>query len=335
MTKLVSLFLLVPIILVLFHFVDVNDYYYNSNNQYDTGGLQSEKLRKLKTLIEHMLDVEYNNEQYKEGRVLFKMKLNSFGEVPAAEFANRINGYRKFTNTIKGLYKSQLFFRRASNVMVPTSTDWRSKRAVTAVKDQGHCGSCWAFSAVGALESQMFIRTGQLVSLSEQNLIDCSSDYGNKGCSGGFMEAAYQYIIDNGGINTEKSYKYEARDGKCRYKKLKDEANMRDYIAIHEGNETQLMEAVATVGPIAAAMHASLTSFQFYSEGVYYDPNCNSRRLDHGVLVIGYGTTEDGIDYWLVKNSYGQEWGENGYFKLIRNKNNHCGIASAASFPVV
>ncbi|NWU00731.1 CATS protein, partial [Urocynchramus pylzowi] len=216
---------------------------------------------------------------------------------------------------------------------VPEALDWRDKGCVTEVKNQGACGSCWAFSAVGALEAQVKLKTGNLVSLSAQNLVDCSGMYGNKGCAGGFMTEAFQYIIDNGGIESEESYPYTAQNGTCHYNASARAASCSRFLELPEGDEAALRDAVATVGPVAVAIDATRPGFFLYRSGVFDDPQC-SQEVNHGVLVVGYGSLEN-KEYWLVKNSWGVHFGDAGYIRMARNASNLCGIASYASYPLI
>ncbi|XP_043938831.1 procathepsin L-like isoform X1 [Protopterus annectens] len=218
--------------------------------------------------------------------------------------------------------------------LVPSSIDWRNEGYVTPVKDQRECGSCWAFSATGSLEGQHFRYTGELLSLSEQQLVDCSSDFGNDGCDGGLMDYAYEYIAANKGINTEESYPYEARNGRCHFNASAVTASCSGFADIFAINEKALQATVATIGPVSVAIDASHISFQLYESGIYDEPECSSNDLDHGVLAVGYGTRQD-LDYWLVKNSWGHLWGMDGYIYMSRNKGNQCGIATLASYPIV
>ncbi|XP_043798032.1 cathepsin L [Apis laboriosa] len=292
---------------------------------------------RMKIFMDNKHKIAKHNSNYEMKKVSYKLKMNKYGDMLHHEFVNILNGFNKSINT--QLRSERLpvgaSFIEPANVVLPKKVDWRKEGAVTPVKDQGHCGSCWSFSATGALEGQHFRRTGVLVSLSEQNLIDCSGKYGNNGCNGGLMDQAFQYIKDNKGLDTEASYPYEAENDKCRYNPANSGAIDVGYIDIPTGDEKLLKAAVATIGPVSVAIDASHQSFQFYSEGVYYEPECSSEELDHGVLVIGYGTDENGQDYWLVKNSWGETWGNNGYIRMARNKLNHCGIASNASYPLV
>lgn len=201
---------------------------------------------------------------------------------------------------------------------LPKSIDWRTKGAVTSVKEQGHCGSCWAFSTAGALEGAYFRKTGHLVSLSVQNLVDCSNpklSIYNK-CHGRPLHQAFEYIRENGGIDTDKSYPYKATGGSCEYNPKNAVVTLRGVKDLPEGNEFLLQQAIAKIGPISISVDSSRESFQHYSGGIYYDPKCSSNveDLDHSMLVVGYGTDKKGRDYYIIKNSYGTDWGEKGIF---------------------
>jgi len=249
------------------------------------------------------------------------------------EFKKQMNGFKKSVNVDTSEFDRHTFLAPL-NVVLPDKVDWRTKGYVTPVKDQGQCGSCWAFSATGALEGQHFAKTQKLVSLSEQNLVDCSGKQGNLGCDGGLMDSAFQYIKVNKGIDTEKSYPYEAVDDKCRFKKANVGATDTGFKDIKSKNETDLQTAIATLGPISVAIDASQDSFQFYKSGVYNEPDCSETELDHGVLAVGYDT-DGSKPYYIVKNSWGTDWGNKGYIWMSRNKKNQCGIATMASYPLV
>jgi cathepsin L len=221
---------------------------------------------------------------------------------------------------------------KTTTVTAPPDTwDWRTKGAVTPIKNQEQCGSCWAFSTTGSTEGCHQISTKNLVSLSEQNIMDCSWSQGNQGCDGGLMTQAMTYIISNKGVDTEASYPYTAEDGTCNYNAANSGATLTSYVNVNTGDENDLQVKTYT-GPTSVAIDASQSSFQFYSGGVYYEPACSSTQLDHGVLSIGWGTSS-GTQYWLVKNSWGTDWGMSGFIMMSRNKNNNCGIATMATLP--
>ncbi|XP_072102836.1 cathepsin L.1 [Mobula birostris] len=276
--------------------------------------------------------VMLHNMKADQGLSTYRMAMNAYSDLDEEEYKKLVLG--KCLKTVNGTKSTGFGSLTYKNVSLPDTVDWRTKGYVTPVKDQKMCGSCWAFSATGALEGQHFRKTGQLLSLSEQQLVDCSSEYGNFGCNGGFMNNAFQYIIDNGGIDSEWSYPYEAEDRPCRYNPRTVGATCYGFINVQSGSELLLKYAVAMNGPVSVAIDASHSSFRFYSSGIYDEKMCSSDFLDHAVLAVGYGTLE-GTDYWLVKNSWGTYWGDDGYIYMSRNKNNQCGIATAASFPTV
>ncbi|XP_044539739.1 procathepsin L-like, partial [Gracilinanus agilis] len=259
--------------------------------------------------------IEMHNLEYSTGKQSFQMGMNKFGDMTTEEFKQVMNGYNSSglqRRTNGSLLHEPLF------AQIPESVDWREKGYVTPVKKQGRCASCWAFSVTGAIEGQWFRKTGKLVSLSEQNLVDCSED--NNGCGGGFIDKAFQYVKENGGIDTEECYPYVGKDSYCKYKPECSGASITGFVDIPSGQEGALMEAVATVGPISAGIDTSNPSFRFYESGVYFEPQCSSSELDHGVLVVGYGAEgESGKKYWIVKNSWGEAWGDHGYILMAKD----------------
>jgi len=264
-------------------------------------------------------------EAFNQENVGFTVAMNQFGDLTLAEFNKLYKGLKVDVETPDSIVEYD-------NSALPPSVDWRTKGVVTGVKNQGQCGSCWSFSTTGSLEGAHALDTGSLVGLSEQNLVDCSQAQGNNGCDGGLMTDAFNYIIANHGIDTEASYPYTAEDGTCHYSAANCGSVVQTYTNVPSGSESALQDAVATQGPVSVAIDASHSSFQFYSGGVYYDPNCSPTQLDHGVLAVGYGASA-GQDYWIVKNSWGGSWGMAGYIWMSRNRNNNCGIATMATWP--
>jgi len=274
-----------------------------------------------------------HNEEYDNGVHTYRLGENHLADMTTEEIMHLMNGF-EFNST--GIHDGDREVSEQELRDLPATVDWRDKGYVTHVKDQKHCGSCWAFSATGSMEGQNFKKTGKLVSLSEQNLVDCSEAEGNHGCFGGIMDKAFEYVIKNNGVDTESSYPYEAVNGKeCKYNKTNIGATISSYHDIPQNSEADLQKAVATIGPISVAIDASQPTFHFYKEGIYHDKKCSSTHLDHGVLVVGYGAEENGKSYWLVKNSWNTSWGMKGYIKMAKDKHNACGIATAASYPIV
>ncbi|KAL3845275.1 hypothetical protein ACJIZ3_002678 [Penstemon smallii] len=268
----------------------------------------------------------------------YTLSLNAFADLTNHEFKSKYLGLslpaadpvirlNSGSVPVEGLLSS------VNESDIPSSVDWRKEGAVTPVKDQGSCGACWSFSATGAIEGINKIVTGSLVSLSEQELIDCDKSY-NDGCGGGLMDYTYDFVIKNQGIDTEADYPYQGRDRTCNKNKLKKHVVTIDsHTDIPAKNEKKLLQAVATQ-PISVGICGSGSSFQLYSGGIYTGPCPTS--LDHAVLIVGYDS-KDGKDYWIVKNSWGKNWGIDGYIHMLRNSGNAegiCGINMLASYPI-
>ncbi|CAL5014244.1 unnamed protein product [Urochloa decumbens] len=261
----------------------------------------------------------------------FRLGLNRFADLTNDEFRA---AYLGAGTGGRGHNATSERYRHDGVEALPEFVDWRQKGAVAPIKNQGQCGSCWAFSAVGAVEGINQIVTGELVTLSEQELVDCSKNGQNSGCNGGMMDDAFAFIAGNGGIDTDEDYPYTARDGRCDLaKKARRVVSIDGFEDVPRNDEKSLQKAVAHQ-PVTVAIEAGGREFQLYESGVFTG-RCGT-ALDHGVVAVGYGT-EDGQDYWLVRNSWGADWGEAGYIRMARNvsaRTGKCGVAMEASYPV-
>ncbi|KAL7738100.1 hypothetical protein ACLKA6_006447 [Drosophila palustris] len=271
----------------------------------------------------------------------YRLSLNTFADMTRKEIATLLGS--KISYQGEELTARHINFVPATSTVsdnLPEAFDWREKGGVTAAGFQGvGCGSCWSFSTTGALEGHLFRRTGVLVPLSQQNLIDCADDYGNMGCDGGFQEYGFEYIRDHG-ITLANKYPYEQYEMECKQNETagiyprESIVKIRDYARIDPGDEQKMKQVIATLGPLACSMNAGSISFEQYDGGIYEDEECNQDEVNHSVVVVGYGT-ENGRDYWIIKNSYSQNWGESGFMRLPRNAGSFCGIASECSYPIL
>ncbi|XP_039169668.1 ervatamin-B-like [Eucalyptus grandis] len=267
----------------------------------------------------------------KSGNRTFKLGLNQFSDLTNEEFVRSHTGCLAPRRPEPAITTSVSHQKLTGDV--PDHIDWVEKGVVNAIKYQGHCGSCWAFSVVAAVEGIVGITNGTLPVLSEQQLVDCVTT--NFGCGGGYLEYAFEYIIQNQGIASEDSYPYEAEQGTCDATKAEEHAaQIKGFTHVPSG-EDELTKAVAQQ-PVSVIIPSSGQEFQYYSGGVF-NGECGP-TLDHAVVVVGYGTSEEGTDFWKIRNSWGETWGERGYMRIQRGSGSSegiCKVASAASYPTV
>ena len=286
-----------------------------------------EKLERFEVFKDNLKHIDEINKEVTS----YWLGLNEFADLTHDEFKATYLGLKgDLPRRSREVFSSNFRYEGVNDL--PKSVDWRKKGAVTDVKNQGQCGSCWAFSTVAAVEGINQIVSGNLTSLSEQELIDCSTD-GNNGCNGGMMDYAFSYIASSGGLHTEEAYPYLMEEGTCDQKSSSEEVvTISGYEDVPENDEQGLLKALAHQ-PVSVAIEASGRHFQFYSGGVFDGP-CGA-ELDHGVTAVGYGTSK-GQDYIIVKNSWGPHWGEKGYILMKRGTGEGeglCGINKMASYP--
>ncbi len=258
-----------------------------------------------------------------------KSALNKFSDLTEEEFVAKYTGYR-----VSNSMRTNVIAPKA--IARPDSVDWRQQGAVNAMKDQGQCGSCWAFSATSAIESIWKISgKGSLLNLAEQQMVDCGGSTGNYGCNGGWMDWAFQYIINVGGQEATADYPYTAMDGQCAFDASKIKATIKGYSDIPANNCEALLDAIAQQ-PVSVAIAAN--AIMFYDSGVFSSTTCGT-SINHGVTAVGYGTDASvKKDYYLVRNSWGSGWGEQGYIRFdrqVQTSTGICAICSVASYPTV
>jgi len=268
-------------------------------------------------------------------KLSYKMAINNRGDWNDADFTANMNTQRY---PASGNHAGSYHVPKMPRASLPDSIDWRQLGAVTAVKDQGICGSCWSFGAHETIEGSNFVQTGELLRLSSQSLVDCSWAEGNTGCSGGLDFQAYDWILseNEGFIPTESSYPYLMANGICHADRAVDGVAISGYVNVTSFDQYSLQDALVSMGPVSVSIDASHKSFSFYSEGTYFEPDCGNGPddLDHTVLAVGYGTDEMGIDYWIVKNSWSTYWGDEGFVYMSATDNN-CGVETVPTYTLI
>ncbi|OQR90542.1 cysteine protease family C01A [Thraustotheca clavata] len=288
--------------------------------------------KRFKAFRTNLRRIEEHNKKYDAGQVTFTLGLNELADFTDEEYKGLL-GYKRLND------RPEAAFTHTSDEFTPDAWDWREHNVVTPVKNQGMCGSCWAFSAVASMESVYALATGKLESFSEQELVDCC-DNGEDTCNhGGEMSHGFIEIIEHHGgkIDPESVYPYTMESkGVCHAKDNQALGHFTSYANVTSGDEDALKSASSSAGVISVAIDASSFMFQLYRHGVFSWPLCKNKpeELDHGVAVAGFGNYK-GKDFWLVKNSWGEGWGMHGYIMMSRNKDNQCGIATDASYPIM
>ncbi|XP_042912056.2 cathepsin S-like [Parasteatoda tepidariorum] len=251
------------------------------------------------------LDISQHNKDFKKGIYLYRKSHNHKSDMTEGELKRHHHCAFMSRPQESDYVEFKSDCDRKCRRNIPKKHDWRKKNIITSVKNQGHCGSCWAFATVAALEAHLALKTGKMIKLSEQDVMDCSRKYGNHGCHGGFTDHAYHYVKTNKGINRAKDYPYKAKDaGRCKNKKRKNEAAIKYYGVLPKGDEKLLKEVIATHGPVTALIHAP-KNLHHYKSGVYHDKECEkNQHINHAVLIVGYGETSKGEPYWIIKNRY-------------------------------
>ncbi|KAL0279687.1 UNVERIFIED_CONTAM: hypothetical protein PYX00_001188 [Menopon gallinae] len=288
---------------------------------------RAEELKKKRQWIENLLRVHHHNEEARAGRHSYFLRANHLSDLNIREYMRRMVRLTQSEREMADRIPRTAPKRKREDI--PEEWNWVEQGFVTPARDQGSCGSCYAFSIAGSAEGQNFRRTKTLQNLSVQQLVDCSVFTGNWGCRGGSLRNALRYLLRAGGLAREEDYPYRAKRRLCHFLPWKRRVNVTSYVILPENDEEALEYAVATTGPVACSLDASPYTFQLYHKGIYDDESCSSTRVNHAMLIVGYTK-----DAWILKNWWGPHWGVDGYMFLRKGKN-RCAVARYAGYPVV
>lgn len=309
----------------------MNDWEYFKVRHQKTYEQKQEENKRLATWLRNRERIERHNAEAAAGKHSYTLAENQFSDNDAGELAS-------LTRAMPPVELLNATFKSAESVeedstewhhrALPSSVDLRNHKCMSKIHNQGYCGSCWAYGALTPIEFQKCRQNGVLLSLSVQQLVDCSS--GGSGCSGGWYETAWRYLMKSRGAVPAHSYPYRGSSGAC--KRMQEQTvRILNWTPVRRYSETALKAAVATHGPVAVAVYANL-NFLSYSGGIFDDPRCPTHTVNHAVLVVGYGTSKQGVNYWIVRNSWGTSWGMKGYM-LIKRGANRCNIGFYPAYP--
>nr|AYV99606.1 venom polypeptide [Dolopus genitalis] len=311
------------------------------------GRLRKSNFEETLKLIKAHNDKYETEKKKKNPSVTYKLEIGPFADLSDQEFRRKSTSSKsmkddqtvcKFKPNKKPKFRAGPIIGKHNPLSgnPPQEVDWSKKLVLSPIQNQGDCGCCWAYASIGAVEAHLTKKTGKFEKLSEQELVECLKTENTDGCDGGMHYEAFDYMIDDG-ITPAVHYPKTPQEGKCNSGKMKNKKHIQGYrfLDLKKSDEEELKKVIAFIGPVATSM-STPRSIKNYGKnsGVYNDPDCNKYESDHYVLIVGYGV-DNGIPYWLIKNSWSAEWGINGYMKLARNQKNLCHIASEAFYPIV
>lgn len=305
---------------------------------------QEDEKHRENIFLENLRTISRHNFKFRHGKTTFELGINQFADWTFKEFSEMFTPNDTMKEqaaqqrpTLTESFEPEVMYGLENDdddEELPESFDWRALGAVTSVKNQGKCGSCYAMATVGSIESSFFIRTGKLVELSEQEIVDCAGDYQTFGCDGGHIFTVFEFVKAKGGLSTMADYPYTGEVGECQNTN-RDEIPIKGYgIVLYHNDEKVLMKALTKLGPIVVMFDINHESFMRYSSGIYFEEDCTIDVVNHAALLVGFGV-KSGREFWIVKNSFGVKWGDDGYVRMARNRGNGCGILKAPIFPIL